>query len=236
MNRPLRGLPLVAIAGILVLTGCASAEHAAETAAAGNSGRQSESVEPSAELTQQGGVVVTGGDISDDVGDSGSPVEVIVYEDFQCPYCKALEESSGDYLEDAMEAGDITVEYRIVSFLDQASANEYSSRAANAALCVFDTGGASAFYEFHEALFERQPAEGTPGPEDEQLTAYASAAGAGAAADCIADQAMADQVAENTKLMAQEGVSGTPTVLVDGEQVELDSEDAVEDAVEAAIG
>lgn len=235
MHRALRSLVLLTAAGGLVLTGCGSAEDAADdNSGTGDSGNSAGSGSTS-DLTDKGGIVVTGADISDDASDTGSPVEVIVYEDFQCPYCQALEEASGDFLEDTMEAGDITVEYRVVSFLDKASANEYSSRAASAALCVFDEAGAGTFYEFHEELFENQPAEGSAGPEDEQLATYASDAGADVE-KCITEQAMSDQVAESTDLMAKEGVTGTPTVFVDGEQVELDSETAVEDAVKAAIG
>ncbi len=228
MHRSLGRLALlVAVCGF-VLSGCASAEDSADSA-----GNTSPSAE--AELTDAGGVVVTGADLSDDVGDDGSPVEVIVYEDFQCPYCGALEESVGDYLEDSLENGEITVEYRIVSFLDQASQNEFSSRAANAALCVYDASGASAFFEFHGELFENQPEEGTSGPDDDQLGAYAEDSGADVA-DCITDRSMADQVSASTQRMQQDDVTGTPTVIVDGEQVEIGSDTAVQDAVESALG
>lgn len=234
MHRALRNLVLLTAAGGLVLTGCGSAVDAADGNSNSDGSGNSSGSGSTSDLTDKGGIVVTGADISDDASDTGSPVEVIVYEDFQCPYCRALEESSGDFLEDAMEDGDITVEYRTVSFLDKASENEYSSRAANAALCVFDAAGPGGFYEFHEELFENQPEEGSAGPEDDQLVAYASDAGADVD-KCITEQAMADQVAKSTDSMADEGVSGTPTVFVDGEQVELDSESAVEDAVQAAI-
>ncbi|MDN5855166.1 MAG: DsbA family protein [Actinomycetia bacterium] len=236
MHRSLGRLALFVAAGSLVLSGCASAEDASESGGDDSSGNSSGNSSGSeAVLTDKGGIVVTGADLSDDVGDTGSPVEVIVYEDFQCPYCGALEESAGDYIEDALENGEITVEYRTVSFLDQASQNEFSSRAANAALCVYDAAGASAFFDFHETLFENQPDEGTAGPDDDQLTAYASDAGADVAA-CIADRSMADQVAATTKQMQEDGVTGTPTVTVDGEQVEITSETSVQDAIESAIG
>ena len=235
MDRPLRSCALFIAAAGLVLAGCGSAEDSADDSTGGSGGDGGSSESSDATLTDKGGVVVTGADISDDAGDAESPVEVVVYEDFQCPYCKALEDASGDYLEDAMEDGDITVEYRVVSFLDKASANEYSSRAANAAMCVFDRGGPGAFHEFHETLFENQPEEGSAGPDNDQLTAYASDVGVDAAS-CIADTAMSDQVVDATKQMSTEGVTGTPTVFVDGEQVDLNSETAVQDAVDAAIG
>lgn len=235
MQRALRRLTLLAAAGGLVVAGCGSAEDSAEDKSDAGDSANSAGSSPSADLTGQGGIVVAGSDISDDASDTGSPVEVVVYEDFQCPYCKQLEESVGDDLEDSMENGDITVEYRIVSFLDKASPNEYSSRAANAALCVFDAAGPGVFHDFHGELFEDQPDEGSAGPEDDELIAVASDEGADVE-KCINDKAMGDQVTKSTDLMADEGVTGTPAVFVDGEQVEIDSESAVQDAIESAVG
>lgn len=232
MNRRPRTLALFIAAVSLVLTGCGSAEDVAGADSGSGTGDVAQS---DAELTAEGGVVVRGADVSADAEDAGSPVEVAIYEDFQCPYCAQLEESARDYLEEQLIDGAITVEYRIVSFLDQASANEYSSRAANAALCVFDDAGPGAFYEFHATLFENQPEEGTAGPENDELTTYASDAGADVA-DCIADGAMDDQVVKTTQQMTGEGVTGTPAVFVDGEAVELSSETALQDAIEQAIG
>ena len=82
----------------------------------------------------------------------------------------------------AIADGKVKVEYRIVSFLDDASENEYSSRAANALYVVADTAGPDAFAKFHTLLYENQPAEGTAGPDDDQLIAWAVEAGADEAA------------------------------------------------------
>ena len=220
-------------ASALVLAGCGSAEEAAQAESAAETRRAQE--QAAAELTDRGGILVTGEDVSDDAEEPESPAEVVLYEDFQCAYCQELLEGTGDYLEERMEAGDITVEYRIVSFQDSASRNEYSSRAANAALCVFEKAGPAAFYDLHEDLFEDQPAEGTSGPDDDRLTEYASDAGADVG-DCIAKRSYDEKVTAATQRMSEDGVRGTPTVLVDGEKVELDSGSAVEDAVEKAVG
>lgn len=229
--RSVRSVTML-VAVVALLAGCGSAEDAARAESADESKRAAE--QKQAELTGRGGIVVSGRDISDDAEDAESPAEVVVYEDFQCPYCQELEEGTGDYLEERMEAGDITVEYRIVSFLDSASQNEYSSRSANAALCVFEKAGPGAFYDLHEDLFEDQPEEGSAGPSDAELTRAAKDAGADVG-DCIAKRSYDEKVTAATQHMSKDGVTGTPTVLVDGEAVELDTETAVEDAVEKAI-
>lgn len=217
---------------VLSLAGCGSAEETARAESAAATQRAEE--QAAAELTAHAGVVVSGADIDDDAEEAESPAAVVVYEDFQCSYCKEVDAGVGDYLEERMEDGDITVEYRIVSFLDSASQNEYSSRAANAALCVFDKAGPGAFYEVREDLFDEQPDEGRAGPDDAALKEYASDAGADVG-DCITNRTYDETVTTATQNMSRDGVTGTPTVMVDGEIVELDSGSAVEDAVEKAV-
>ena len=156
------------------------------------------------------------------VGAESAPTTLTFYEDPQCPVCAAFEGEVADDVAAAVEAGDVRVEYRVVSFLDQASENDWSSRAANALMVVQDAAGPDAFAALHRILFDHQPAEGTAGPDDEQLVAWAVEAGADEAEvrDGIESGAF-DQYVENaTDQMSRHGVNGTPTVLVDGELVD----------------
>jgi len=163
------------------------------------------------------------------VGDDAAPATLTFYEDPQCPICAAFEAEVGVEVADAIEAGDVKVEYRVVSFLDHASKNEYSSRAANALMVVQDAAGPDVFAELHRILYENQPAEGTDGPDDEQLIAWAVEAGADEAQvrDGIESGAFDQFVANATDQMSQDGVNGTPTVFVDGEKVDGDPAAAV---------
>ena len=170
------------------------------------------------------------------VGDPDAPTTVTVYEDPQCPVCRAFEGEVADPLAEAVEAGDVRVDYRIVSFLDQASANDYSSRAANALMAVQDVAGPDAFAEMHRTLFENQPAEGSSGPEDAQLVDWAVQAGAeeSEVQPLIEDEVFEQYVVNATDQMSKNGVNGTPTVLIDGEpagETPQESVDAVLDAV-----
>lgn len=167
------------------------------------------------------------------VGDDAAPTTLTFYEDPQCPVCADFESEVGGDVADAVSAGDVKVEYRVVSFLDHASENEYSSRAANALMVVQDTTGAGAFAELHRILYENQPAEGTAGPDDEQLIAWAVEAGADEA-DVRAgiESGAFDQFVENaTDQMSKDGVKSTPTVFVDGQQTEGDPVVAVQAAL-----
>ncbi|TYP86934.1 DsbA family protein [Blastococcus xanthinilyticus] len=156
------------------------------------------------------------------VGEADAPVTVDVYEDFQCPFCAQLEAATGRTLEQLAADGDALVRYRPVAFLDHASADEYSTRALNAAGVVLDAAGVDAFVEFHGLLFGDQPAEGGPGLSDDQLVEYAARAGATGAAveEGIRDLRFADWTERVTEAWSQAGITSTPTVLVDGTALE----------------
>lgn len=171
-------------------------------------------------------------------GRESAPVTVTVYEDFMCPFCGDLEDASASLLEEYVDAGDVRVEYRVLSFLDRASDGaDYSTRAMNALGVVLDTAGPDAAKRFHDLLFEDQPEEATSGPSDEELIAYAVEAGAreAAVAAPIENRRFEQWVLNATDASSQEGVSSTPTVMVDGEVVEFTTIDELLANTEAAI-
>ena len=112
------------------------------------------------------------------VGSADAPVTVDLYEDFQCPNCKAFEAESGSTLAQLVAAGTVQAHYHGMAFLDTSANDKYSTRALNAAGAVLAAGGPAAFQSFHDLLFAHQPAEGGSGLTDDQLVQYASQAGA----------------------------------------------------------
>jgi protein-disulfide isomerase len=156
------------------------------------------------------------------VGEADAPKTVVVYEDFQCPVCKAFEDATTKQVAEGISDGKVEVEYRIVSFLDEASRNNYSSRAANAAAAVLDNAGVDAFKEFHDTLYAHQPAENTAGLSNHQLIDAAVQAGADRSTVRAAiDGGEFDQwVVDATDAMSKDGVTGTPTIEIDGQQLD----------------
>lgn len=149
----------------------------------------------------------------------GEPVEVVLYEDFQCPACQAFEAANGPFLQEQVKKGEISIEYRPIAFLDGASTNEYSSRALNSALCVLDAEGVKAFHEMHGLLFANQSPEGGAGNEDSVLIGLAEQAGAKKVEDCIENRKFQPWILKATEAARAAKVTGTPTVLVDGKKV-----------------
>jgi protein-disulfide isomerase len=152
------------------------------------------------------------------VGDADAPTTMKFYEDPQCPICQQFEATVGPDVATAIADGKVKVEYHIVSFLDRASSNAYSSRAANALYVVADTAGPDVFKKFHDLLYQNQPAENSAGPEDSQLVQWAVEAGADEAAvtQPIEDDIYAQWVKNATDQMSKDGVNGTPGVFIDG--------------------
>ena len=156
------------------------------------------------------------------VGEQDAPTTVTVYEDLQCPACASLEAQVGEKLAAAVDSGDVRLEYRLISFLDRASTNEYSSRALNAALVVLDTAGVEAFRAFHDDLYANQPEEGGAGFDDDELIQRAVDAGATEAdiRQPIEDKIYDQWIQNATDQMSRDGYNSTPTILIDGEQSE----------------
>jgi protein-disulfide isomerase len=172
------------------------------------------------------------------LGSADAPVTVDVYEDYLCPACGAFEADAGDDLDRLIADGDAQVRIHPVAILDRLSDDEYSTRAANAAAVVADAAGVEAFREFSELLFAEQPAENGPGLPDDRLVELAAEVGAtGDDVEAgIRDGRFDDWVARATDQASQDGLTGTPMVLVDGEQLPAPSGEAVVAAVEAAAG
>ena len=177
------------------------------------------------------GIDYTAGDAG---GTAGSdPVRVVLYEDFQCPGCKAFEEQYGPRLDDLVKKGEITIEYRVFAFLDSKSTTEYSTRSANAAMAALDKGGVVAFKKFHDLLYANQPAEGGDGLSDEKLVELAKQADVTGIDKDVKDGTYEPWVRKALNAGEADGVSGTPTILIDGKQVAATPED-IDAAIAAA--
>jgi protein-disulfide isomerase len=167
------------------------------------------------------------------VGDADAPKSIVVYEDFLCPFCGQLEATVGDQLDDAVEAGEVQVEYRPIPFL--ASRYDYSKEAANAFAVVLEESGPEVAKAFHDLLFDNQPEENGDHPDADQLVEWAVEAGADedAVRPGIEDMAFEGWVEAAGDAASDAGVDSTPTVLVDGQRVEGQS---VADIAEAMVG
>lgn len=180
----------------------------------------------------QGSLAATNASVKNGVtlGKATAPVTLDVYEDFQCPICNEFEGNVSAALKPLITDGTIKIKYHIIAFLDSSSnGNRYSTRGANAALCASDISTA-AFQAYHGVLYGKdakgqaiQPAENANGRTDTELEAYFKQAVPKATADqtttftgCVTSEQHAALVAAMTDESSKRGVSGTPTIYING--------------------
>jgi protein-disulfide isomerase len=171
-----------------------------------------------------------------DVSALSDTVNIAVYLDYLCPYCNQFETTNADQINTWLSAGNVTLEVHPISILDNGSnGTKYSTRAANAASCVANYQPDS-FLDVNAALFASQPAEGTSGLTDAELVSLVQTAGVTdtAVESCITEQEFSNWVGAATDRALNEPLpnssleklTGTPTVIVQGEQYSGDLGDA----------
>ena len=130
------------------------------------------------------------------------------------PLLKQFELTSGNTINQLLDRQMIRFIRHPMNFLDAASTNHYSTRAAAAAAATSDAGR----FQITHALFEHQPPEGGPGLTDHQLIALGRAIG-------VTDPSFASEIQEGrippwpsfvTEHALARGIGGTPSVFVQG--------------------
>lgn len=150
-----------------------------------------------------------------------------LWEDFQCPGCKALEEAVGPQIAQLGSTGVVKLLYRPATFLDANPGLKIpnsSARATAAWGCAIDAGKG---LEYHSTIFANQPTEGD-GYSDESLVAFASDAGISGDAlttftTCFDNGTYLPWSANSNQAFQDAGVGGTPTGYLNG--VELNGSD-----------
>jgi protein-disulfide isomerase len=158
------------------------------------------------------------------VGKASAPVSVEVYYDYMCPACGAFEAANSSELDRLVADGTARVELHPIAFLDRlSSGTQYSTRSANAIAVVADAAPDSV-WDFHTALYQHQPAEGSEGLTDQQIADIASAAGVPAAVVArFADGTYQPWVASTTREAFASGVEHTPTIKINGKVFDGDA-------------
>jgi protein-disulfide isomerase len=160
---------------------------------------------------------------------------VEVYLDFLCPACKQFHDAARPTIDGYLADGTITVVYRPIAILDRLTTTQFSTRAASAAGCASDGG---ALDQYVAAMMAHQPPEGSAGLSDDEIIQIAAGAGLPGSefVQCVRDRTYRDWVVSNTDAASDRGVTGTPTVFVNGEKLEPHSVEMLVAAVEAGAG
>ena len=150
-------------------------------------------------------------------GNPDAPVTIVEFSDFQCPFCLRFFQQTLPLIEqNYIDTGKIKFVYKDLP-LDSLHPN---ARAAHiAAECADEQGK---FWEYHDALFEKQPQWSNLASSELQntLTEFATDMGLQAASfeSCMQSPNIADEVNKDTLEAASFGATGTPTFFIGNEK------------------
>jgi len=166
------------------------------------------------------------------IGSPDAPVLVQEYSDFQCPFCQRW------FLEVEPQLLDTYVAEGLVRF-EYHTAGEFlgteSRVAGEGAFCANDQGK---FWEMKETIFANQPqGENTGLYTNENLSKMAEGIGLDVLAfdSCMESDKYEEEVINDYQIFSSLGLSGTPSILVNGIALENPSIQSIANAVEAAL-
>jgi protein-disulfide isomerase len=173
------------------------------------------------------------------LGDPNAPVTIDVFEDFQCPACQRFTENTEPLIiQNLVASGQARYVFHHYPFLDGngAGSSGESDQAANAAMCANEQ---DKFWEMHSILYANWNGENQGAFSTRRLQAMAESLGLDMDAfnSCFSGNKFQTEIQADFDLGGQMGVSGTPTVFVNGQRVgqprQVPSYQEIADAVNA---
>jgi protein-disulfide isomerase len=170
------------------------------------------------------------------IGKSTAPVKLDVWEDFQCPYCDEFTRSvEPSIVSQYVAPGTAQLTFHDYSFIGNGHSPDESNDAAVAARCAEDQGQ---FWAYMQYLYANQGASENSGTFNKTMfDAIATKLGLnlGTFDSCLSDPAKLQAVRAETAQGQQLGITGTPTLFVDGKALANPQDiNAVSSAIEAA--
>jgi protein-disulfide isomerase len=146
------------------------------------------------------------------LGNPDAPVKVVEYSSFGCPACRVFHESSMDGIVARVRSGDI-----LFTYVPMYAPGSLSNRqgAAEAAVCAADQGQ---FWPYHDALFAWAATYANQAFTQARMTSGANALGLdmGTFSSCLGGSQAANIVETAERVAQSNGVTGTPTISVNG--------------------
>jgi protein-disulfide isomerase len=166
------------------------------------------------------------------MGPENAPVLVYEFADYQCPACAQFSTFAHPLIKERL------VDQGVIRFVRYdfplVNAHPHAFLASRAARCAGDQGR---YWEYHDVLYGRQPTWSSVRDPSAEFVDYAQLVGIDRRQfqQCLRSDQHAEEVTRNLRLGESLGVSGTPTLMVNGERVQLrDYRDLEQRVMEAA--
>ena len=148
------------------------------------------------------------------IGSESAPVEMVMWADFQCPFCRRFELTT---LPALMERFVDTGQGRFV----WRNFENYGSESQDSAVAAHCAGEQDKFWEYHDMLYVNQRGINTGAFTTSNLLRFASELGLERAPfeTCLGGLGYDAVISADKKLGRSEGVNATPTFFINGEMI-----------------
>jgi protein-disulfide isomerase len=186
------------------------------------------------------GEIVVAGDVELErqpmLGSLDAPVELLMFEDFNCPVCRAfILEALPRLKSEYIDQGQLRAQFINIAFF-----GADSTTAALAGECAFHQDEV-AFWDYRNAIYRAQGSQGegqrwaTPALLVELAGEHAPGLDTAELGACIDESRYEVQVQRNHDIAKALGIAVTPVILVNGTQVASPSYEDVSAAIEQAL-
>jgi Protein-disulfide isomerase len=153
------------------------------------------------------------------IGDPDAPATIVAFEDFKCPVCKAFEDDAyPQIINELVQTGQAKMYFMNFQFI-----GPDSTTAGIAGECAYRQDEA-AFWDYKTYIYRAQGPESEEWATPQLLVDLARenvpALDADELANCIDERRHEDTVVEDYEIGQQAGVSGTPSLFVNGQKLE----------------
>lgn len=159
------------------------------------------------------------------IGNTSAKHTLAVAEDMRCPYCAEFEQTSGNSVLQGAAAGKYKISYTLADFLDKNLTGSGSKNALSALGAALNVSK-QAFSEYHTVLYSKavHPEETDDAfASDANLIAYArkvpALKGNAAFENAVRNGTYDRWALEMAKQFDKQGLTGTPTVHIDGKGI-----------------
>ncbi|MER6679761.1 thioredoxin domain-containing protein [Streptomyces olivaceoviridis] len=156
------------------------------------------------------------------IGKSSAKKTLVMYEDPRCPVCAVFEQTVGPTVKKDLDAGKFKIQYVGATFLDKNLTGEGSKNALSALGAALNVSP-EAFLEYKSAMYSKKwhPEETTDKfKDDSYLIEIADTVpalkGNAAFQKAVKDGTYDRWALEESKIFDKDGISGTPTLKMDG--------------------
>lgn len=153
------------------------------------------------------------------VGNPDANITIVEFADFQCPYCAQFSQQTYPQIVDNyIESGQVNMVYKDYPMTE--IGHDWARPAAMTAECVYREGGNEAFWNVKEKIYNNQNSMSSSNVES-QIIGYAEEENVSADAvnACLDNGNPGQEVDQDKSEGRSSGVSGTPTVFVNGQEI-----------------